>query len=157
VPPQRHPLHTLLPGSISTLDPLGGLLDQFPTDSCISDVGVCGHSLGAAPQPRNLPFDTSTLEPTHMGTSSEKKGRIKREGWGNRSDLPYSVRWDIQVPVSYRETRRPPSSRTKLRTRILYYPVTKREDIGCILGTTQNIRRFRNARNADTMHLSGAY
>jgi hypothetical protein len=33
-------------------------------DSCILDVGLYGHSLGAVPQPRNLPYETSTLEPT---------------------------------------------------------------------------------------------
>ncbi len=42
------------------------------------------------------------------------------------------------------ETYKPYSGRAERETLfILYEPVTKREDIGCILGTTRNIHRSR--------------
>ncbi len=53
-PPNDIPFHTLLPVSTSALDPLGGLLDWFPTDSCILDVGLRGSCCWATPQPRTL-------------------------------------------------------------------------------------------------------
>jgi hypothetical protein len=40
------------------------------------------------------------------------------------------------------ETQRTYSERAERKSLlILYYPITKQEDIGCILGTIQNIRR----------------
>jgi hypothetical protein len=84
-------------------------------------VAVAGghlHNLGTCPFK-----SVNTRARTDMGTSSERKGRVSLS-WGNRSDLPYStrcygaVRSGNQVPVSYRETRRPHSRCTKVRTRI---------------------------------------
>jgi hypothetical protein len=45
------------------------------------------------------------------------------------------------------ETQKAYSERTACKTLlILYHPVTKQEDIGCILGTIQNIRCFQERR-----------
>jgi hypothetical protein len=81
---------------------------------------ACGqlHNLGTCPFK-----SVNTRTRTDTGTSSERKGRVSLH-WGNRSDSPYSarcygaVRSGNQVPVSYREMRRPHSRCMKVQTRI---------------------------------------
>ncbi len=72
------------------------------------------------------PFKSSPLEPVCTGTAQTRRAELKLGNWGNCSDSPYSahgqgaVRSGNQVPISYRITRRPHSSCTKVRTQISY-------------------------------------
>ncbi len=58
-PPNDIPIHTLEPSSTTALDPLGGLLERFPTDSCISDVGLHASCCWVTPQPGHLSLQVS--------------------------------------------------------------------------------------------------
>ncbi len=126
-PPQWRPLQTLEPSSTTALDPLGGLLERFLTDSCILDVGLHGSCCWATPQPRNLSLqvvNTRTLckwEPAQRRRAELKLGIGAIVVTCQYSAHCYSaVRSRNQVPILYRETRRPHSSCTKVQTRISY-------------------------------------
>ncbi len=121
-----HPLHTLEPSSTTALDPLGGLLERFPTDSCILDVGLRGSCCWATPQPRNLSIWVSNTRTLYPGTAQRRRAELKLGVEAIVVTCQYSahcygaVRSGNQVPISYRETRRPHSSHTKVWTRISY-------------------------------------
>ena len=106
--------------------PLGSLLEGFPTDSCITDEDSVAVAVGQFHNLGTCPFRFVNTRTGFNRNSSNEKGRSKLCFSDNRSDLPCSARcWGAgrsgnQVPISYRETRRPHSSRTKVRTRISY-------------------------------------
>jgi hypothetical protein len=106
--------------------PWGAVLERFPTDSCISDVGLRGNCCWTTPQPRNLSLQVVNTRTLYTGTAQRRRAELKL-GIGvivvtcQYSARCYSaVRSGNQVPISYRETRRPHSSRTKMQTRISY-------------------------------------
>ena len=53
--------------------PLGSLLEGFPTDPCISDVGLRGSCCWAIPQPRNLALQV-------VNARSYTQEQVRREG-----------------------------------------------------------------------------
>ncbi len=102
------------------------MLDRFPTDSCILDVGLRGSCCWATPQPRNLSLrDVNTRTLCTWEPSWRRKAELSvwvgailvvtcRTAHGAR----VWCKAGESSTYLYRETRRPHSSHTKVRTQI---------------------------------------
>jgi hypothetical protein len=80
-PPNDVPSIPWSPVVLPRWTPLGGLLEQFPTDSCILDVGLHGSCCWATPQPRNLSLHVINTGTLCTGTAQTRRAELKLGIW----------------------------------------------------------------------------
>ncbi len=106
--------------------PWGAVLERFPTDLCILNVGLRGSCCWATPQPKNLSLWVANTRTLYTGTAQRQRAELKLGIGAIVVTCQYSARCysavqsGNQVPILYREMRKPHSSCTKVRLRISY-------------------------------------